>query len=391
MENIELAVFSFNDKNKYNYINSRLCGLTGFEKDEIYSYSFPEPFWPNIFYSKIKNDINFFKSTGKLNIESFFMRKNKTHIPVKIFGSIIPAADNKSKEYMILSENISNQKKAERKLKLSKDMLISINKHLEKKVKIRTKQLQMVMKQKNEFINQLGHDLKNPLNPLENFLPILEQKENEPERKEMIYILKQNVNYIHELVVKMINLAKLDSLDIRFNFEKINAKKEIEEILERNIKYKNKKNIIINHQIEENIYTEVDIIHFHELITNIIDNSIKYGKENGIININCNKLDDKIIQIKITDDGIGMNNKQLQNVFKDFYKLNPIDSTFKSSGLGMSICERIVKRHNGKIWIESSGLGKGTSVFLTLPIKQEPTAEEDIIDLYNQIDITQLK
>ena len=189
----------------------------------------------------------------------------------------------------------------------------------------------------------------------------------------------------------MLNLAKLDSLDISFNFKKINAKQEIEGILQRNIKLKNKKNIIINHQIEEDIHTEVDIIHFNELIINILDNSIKYGKENGIINVNCNKLDDKIIQIKITDDGIGMNNEQLQNVFKDFYKSNPNDSTFKSSGLGMSICERIVKRHNGKIWIESPGLGKGTSVFLTLPIKQEPIAKEEIIDIYNQIDVTQLE
>lgn len=379
---MDMAVFSFNDEDKYIKINSRLCGLTGFEKEEIYTCNFPEPFWPNTFFSKFQNEINFFRSTGKLKIESFFIRKNQSYFPVKIYGGIIPADDNNPKEYIILSEDISNQKKAERELKLSQEILVSLNKNLEKLVDKKTRELKIVMKQKNEFINQLGHDLKNPLNPMINILPILEQKENNPERKEMIQLINRNASYMYNLIIKMIKLAKLDSLEIKFDYEKINLKKEIEEILANIIENKNNKNIIIKNQIGNDICIDADIIHFQELIINIIDNAIKYGRENGIINIDCNRLDDNSIQVKITDNGIGMNDEQLQNIFNDFYRLDPCDPISKSSGLGMPICQRIVSKHNGKIWVESPGLGKGTSVIFKLPIKQEPIKKEDILNTF---------
>ena len=378
---MDMAVFSFNDNNKYKEINSRLCGLTGFEKEEIYSCKFPEPFWPNTFFSKFQNEINFFKSSGKLKIESFFMRKNQTYFPVKLYGGIIPEDDSNPKEYLIFSEDISDQKKSERELKLSQEILVSLNKNLEKLVDKKTRELKYVMKQKNEFINQLGHDLKNPLNPMINILPLLEQKENDPKTKEMIQLIDRNANYMYNLIIKMIKLAKLDSLEIKFDYEKINLKKEIQDILVNNIEVKNDKNIIIKNQIENDICIDADILHFQELIINIIDNAIKYGRENGIININCNRLDDNNIQVKITDNGIGMNDEQLQNIFNDFYKLDPSDPITKSSGLGMPICQRIVSKHKGKIWVESPGLGKGTSVIFTLPIKQD-SKKEDIVNTF---------
>ena len=309
------------------------------------------------------------------------MRKNQTYFPVKLYGGIIPEDENNPKEYIIFSEDISNQKKAERELKLSQEILVSLNKNLEKLVDKKTRELKIVMKQKNEFINQLGHDLKNPLNPMINILPILEQKENDSKTKEMIQLINRNANYMYNLIIKMIKLAKLDSLEIKFDYEKINIKKEIEGILVNNIENKNHKNIIINNQIENDICIDADVIHFQELIINIIDNAIKYGRENGTINIDCNRLDDNSIQIKITDNGIGMNDQQLQNIFNDFYKLDPCDPITKSSGLGMPICQRIVTKHKGKIWVESPGLGKGTSVIFTLPIKQD-SKKEDIINTF---------
>ena len=63
-----------------------------------------------------------------------------------------------------------------------------------------------------------------------------------------------------------------------------------------------------------------------------------------------------------------MTKKQIKQIFEEFYKADKSRHDFDSSGLGLTICKRIVERHNGKIWIESPGLGKGTTVFLTLPL-----------------------
>jgi signal transduction histidine kinase len=94
---------------------------------------------------------------------------------------------------------------------------------------------------------------------------------------------------------------------------------------------------------------------------------VKYNKENGTITINAKK-ENGFAKISIKDNGIGMSKEQIKHVFDEFYKADESRHDFGSSGLGMSICKRIIEKHNGKIWIESPGIGKGTTVLFTLPL-----------------------
>jgi PAS domain S-box-containing protein len=371
VENSDIGIFSFNMEHKYREINSKFCGMIGYDRDELYEYTFPEPFLSKNFYSEIINNIETYKKTGLLNIDTHFCRKNKSYFPVHLCGSVIPKNESKELEYIILLEDISNQKKAEREFQLTQEMLITTNKKLEEIVKKRTKQLELVMKQKNEFINQLSHDLKNPLNPLINLIPVLKKKIKEKEIKDILSILMENVNYMHNLIIKNIEIAKIDSLDISFSFEPINLKKEIDLIIDNNFKFNKKKNTTVSSQIDEDIWLDVDKIRFNELMVNVIENAIKYGIENGSVFVLGEKYDDKSIQIKIIDDGIGMTENQLQNVFNNFYRANYQKSKSESSGLGLAICKRIVENHGGNIQCESQGPGRGTSVICILPLKQK--------------------
>jgi PAS domain S-box-containing protein len=371
VKNTNIGIFSFNMENKYKEINSKFCGMIGYDRDELYEYKFPEPFLLKNFYSEIIKDINAYKKTGVLNINTHFCRKNKSYFPVHLCGSVIPKNGKKDLEYIILLEDISDQKKAEREFQLTQEMLTTTNKKLEEIVKKRTKQLELIMKQKNEFINQLSHDLKNPLIPIINLIPIVIEKISDNEIKDTLNIVMENINYLNKLIINNIEIAKIDSLDVSFSFEPINLKKEIELIIENNYKLNNKKNISISPQIDEDLWLDVDKIRFIELINNLIGNAIKYGVENGTVFVLGEKYDDNSIQIKIIDDGIGMTRNQLQNVFNKFYRGNYQNSNFESSGLGLSICKRIVENHGGKIYCESQGSGKGTSVICILPLKQK--------------------
>jgi signal transduction histidine kinase len=82
--------------------------------------------------------------------------------------------------------------------------------------------------------------------------------------------------------------------------------------------------------------------------------------------VNATK-EDVQVKIWITDTGIGMNSEQIQYVFDELYKADPARQDHASTGLGLTICKRIVEKHGGKIWVESPGPGKGTTVFFTLP------------------------
>ena len=79
------------------------------------------------------------------------------------------------------------------------------------------------------------------------------------------------------------------------------------------------------------------------------------------------------VKVSIKDTGIGMTNNQIKHMFDEFYKADQSRHDFDSSGLGMTISKRIVERHNGKIWAESPGIGKGTTVYFTLPLVPDKT------------------
>jgi signal transduction histidine kinase len=190
----------------------------------------------------------------------------------------------------------------------------------------------------------------------------------------------ENVNYMHDLIINTIEMAKLDSLDIHLSFEPINLKKEIEFIINTNFKLNNPKNISINSQVDEDIWLDVDKLRFHELIVNIINNAIKFGEENGSVFVLGEKYDDKSIQIKIIDDGIGMTENQLQNAFDKFYRANYKNSISESSGLGLNICKRIVENHDGQIHCESEGLGKGTTVVCIFPLIHDSLDDPEVFN-----------
>lgn len=227
--------------------------------------------------------------------------------------------------------------------------------------------LQNLLKQKDEFINQLGHDLKTPLMPLTSLIPILEEKEKDSIKKEWFEVLHRNVDYMKSLVLKTLELAKLNSPRTKFSIEELELKDEVKKIIENKKTLFETKNIKVQNKISNKYIVKADRLRLEELFTNIFENSVKYTKEKGRITINLENKNG-FAKISIKDNGIGISKEQIKYIFDEFYKADESRHDFGSSGLGMSICKRIIEKHDGKIWIESPGIGKGTTVFFTLPL-----------------------
>ena len=237
--------------------------------------------------------------------------------------------------------------------------------------------IQALLIHKDEFINQLGHDLKNPLGPLLNLLPVISKKQKEPQIKEMFEVVIRNVHYMKNLVKKTIQLAQLKSPNTSLHFEDINLKHEISDIIQTNKLLLSNNDISVFNHVPSHINVAVDRIRFQQLINNLLSNSVKYSAKNSSITISS-MLEQNHILVTLKDQGIGMNEEQLSHIFDEFYKADESRHDFESSGLGMSICKQIVEKHGGKIWVESEGKNKGSTFYFTLPtIQSDDTDEED--------------
>jgi len=269
------------------------------------------------------------------------------------------------------------------KLKETQNKLEKLNRTLEEKVDLRTKEIQDLLKQKDELINQLGHDLKNPLGPLIHLLPVLQKHCSDKKDQEIISVLNRNVGYMKNLVQKTLEIARLNSPKTTLHYELMVLFDTVEKIIKNNTFMIKEKHIHIQNNIARTIRISADAFLVEELFTNLINNSIKFSPLGGKVEILAIETDEEI-HIKIKDEGIGLTNEQASHLFKEFYKADQSRHDFESSGLGLAICKRIVEKHQGKIWVESEGLGKGTIFHVVFPKHHiEQAIDKDDIDLSN--------
>ena len=251
-------------------------------------------------------------------------------------------------------------------LKKTQKEISILNKNLEQKVSERTEELEKVLKYKDEFINQLSHDLKNPLVPITNLLPVLIKKIDDPELVNYVKIIQRRINYIKHLVVQILEFARLNSPLLKLDIENLNLFEITNQVFEDNQLIFKDKDIKIKNMIDENIFLDADKVKLEELISNLSTNAVKYMEKGGTITINA-KEDNEFINVSIKDTGIGLTKEELDHVFDEFYKADWSRHDQSSIGLGLSICKRIVDKHNGRIWAESLGNGKGSTFRFSIP------------------------
>jgi signal transduction histidine kinase len=265
-----------------------------------------------------------------------------------------------------LEEKTRRLEQINKDLTVAREELSALNKNLENRVQERTREVEKLLKQKDEFINQLGHDLKNPLGPLINLIPLLKDQEEDPAKKEMLTVLHRNADYMKNLVVKTLDLAVLNSPNTRFSIEDLSLAKEVDQIImNKKIQFDNN-HVKITNRISPALSIKADRLRLEELLTNIFENSIKYCQIDCRITIDAKRTND-FVTISIVDNGVGMTQEEIGRIFDEFYKADSARHDIQNTGLGMSICKRIIEKHGGTIWVESPGPGKGTTVFFTFP------------------------
>ncbi len=265
------------------------------------------------------------------------------------------------------------QKRIDRELLQVNDEIGNLAKSFEvmrKSINERDVQIKKLLDQKDQFITQLGHDLRTPLSPLINLLPVIEKKEKDPKLKEFLKIISKSTNNLNQVVKKTLKLAQLNSTKISFDTKDLMLVKEVKHAIHRFTSYDIEANISFKNNVSDNIIVQSDSILLGEVFDNLFSNAIKYSPNGGEIKIDAIKKNG-YATVSVSDCGIGLNKDQIKYVFDEFYKVDESRHDLKSHGLGMSICKRIIEKQKGIIWVESEGIGKGITIYFTLPTNEK--------------------
>ena len=230
---------------------------------------------------------------------------------------------------------------------------------------------------KSDFINNMTHEFKTPLATISLAVDALKNEKVIHDRTKMDYfsgIIKDENKRMNKQVETILQAALLDKQEIQLNERPVHAHELINAAI-NNIKLPlaEKEGTLETHLDASNDLIMGDEVHLINIINNLLDNAIKYSKENLKIKLTSQNVNG-YLRIKIEDNGIGMNKETLHRIFEKFYRAHTGNiHNVKGFGLGLSYVKSIIDAHHGKIKAESAP-GKGSCFIIDLNVLKEAIA-----------------
>ena len=238
----------------------------------------------------------------------------------------------------------------------------------DKKLEIET--LKVREEYRREFLGNISHELKTPLFTVQGYLSTLLDgaMDDKKIRKKYLERAEKGVERLVYIVEDLDMISKLEIGDVNLELSKFNIVNLVQSVFDLLEMVADKKNIILMFDSKYNkaINVFADQEKIQQVLSNLIMNSIKYGKENGTTEVTIEDLvDDKII-VRIRDNGEGIEKQNIPRLFERFFRVDKSGARSEGgSGLGLSIVKHIIEAHGEKIYVESE-FGKGSEFSFTL-------------------------
>jgi signal transduction histidine kinase len=264
-----------------------------------------------------------------------------------------------------MAVDITEQKKAEKALKISKN------------------EAEIANKAKTEFLSRMSHEFRTPLNSIMGFSQILKSDTQVPLIDSQLKKVEQIIHsggHILRLVEDVLDLGTIEQGKFPINSEEVSLIGLIEESFELVQDSAKEKNLRVTNNLPENeeIWVLADKERLKKVLLNLLTNAIKYNRDNGDIGISISLDFPGTARLKISDTGIGISEEKQNQIFKPFSAISPNQSFKEGVGLGLSISKLLMEMMNGKIYFESR-VDKGSSFFIELPfVKKEKNSSENM-------------
>lgn len=263
-------------------------------------------------------------------------------------------------------------KKLEEKQLDPNSLLLGVKNEVEEWARTQLKEIERLKeleKYRKDFVGNVSHELKTPIFNIQGYvLTLLEGGLDDPKiNKLYLKRTEKSIDRMISIVEDLESITKLESGELKLNMTRFDIVKTAEDVIEMEQwqANENKISLQIVNKPERPVFVMADKKRIIEVLTNLVVNGIKYGKKKGNVNISFHDLEDNII-VEVTDDGIGIEKKDLPRVFERFFRVDKSRSREQGgTGLGLSIVKHIIEAHNQSINVRSR-VDKGTTFNFTL-------------------------
>jgi PAS domain S-box-containing protein len=290
-----------------------------------------------------------------------------------------------AKSNMLLNKRVNEHKRAVGDLHIAVERLQKSLKRMEQQ----NARLKKLDRMKSNFLNTTSHELRTPITAIKGYIEVLLMRTLGPiteEQKQSLEVALRNVTHLDHLIQDILDISRLESGTMKFIPEKANVKKILEEATDTIQSSADVKHIHIATEVEPLVPDlVVDQERIKQVLTNLLNNAIKFSPEQSPITIRVKKESDDVL-FEVQDFGRGIPKNKQKKIFDIFYQVDSgLDRKFGGVGLGLAISRGIVLSHGGTIWVESE-TNQGSTFRFTLPI--HPV--QDMEGKFKEVDIFHL-
>ena len=254
------------------------------------------------------------------------------------------------------------------------------------KITQQAEQLAGESRRKDEFLAMLSHELRNPLAPIRSAVNLLRMHERGNQnaiQQKAREIIERQVGNLTKLVGDLLEVSRVVSGRIHLDLTTLDLSQVVKHAVETATPLINQhKHELVLHLCDEPIWTNVDATRMEEVLINLLNNAAKYTPDGGRIEVWCEGIpDDKVVQVRVRDNGMGIDEKLLPRIFDLFTQADrSLARSAGGLGIGLSLAHRLVELHGGTIEARSppKGCGVGSEFIVKLAITASPVAAAQV-------------
>jgi PAS domain S-box-containing protein len=222
---------------------------------------------------------------------------------------------------------------------------------------------------KDEFIGLASHELKTPVTSINGYLQIIERSlEHDHRNRSFVAKTRQQVTKLSNLIADLLDVSKIITGKLPFEYADFDLLELMHDSLDIfRQTYTTHRITFVNNTATEHLMVNADPQRLEQVLINLVSNAVKYspGAEEVVVTVAVTPAG---IRVSVQDYGIGIEQEQYSRIFSRFYRVENLAAHMSGLGIGLYICDEIISRHKGKIWVDSE-FGKGSTFHFEIPAK----------------------
>ena len=229
-------------------------------------------------------------------------------------------------------------------------------------------QVEHLEKVRQVFLSNISHELRTPLTSILAFVETLEDGaiDDDANNRRFLSVIRKNAERMRHLIDDISELSSIEAGNVKIEPKQIDLSALVQEVFTSLSAKAEEREIGLESEVESGVRVYADVLRLEQMLTNLVDNAIKFNRREGVVTVRCSDLGARQA-IEVADSGEGIMREHLQRIFERFYRIDRARSReIGGTGLGLAIVKHLARLHGGEVTV-TSVLGEGTTFRIELP------------------------